>query len=95
MTTPPPTSPPIDKVQVIERSLRCFTLGLLGIFPVLGIPFAIAALANHFHVQRLVGPHWNPAQTYLTWGLATALCGLFLTVVIIGVVGSMIYLDLA
>ena len=85
----------MDKVLVIQRSLRCFTLGLFGIIPGLGIPFAIAALANYFHVKGLVGEHWNPAQTYLTWGLATALCGLFLNVVIVGIVGSMIYLNLA
>ena len=84
----------MDKVLVIERSLRCFTLGLFGILPVLGLPFAIAALSNYFHVQRIVGTQWNPAKTYLTWGLATALSGLFLTVVIAGVLGSMIYLNL-
>jgi ABC-type phosphate transport system permease subunit len=94
--TPPPVNPAsMDKVEVIQLSLRCFTMGLIGLLPVLGIPFAIVALSNYFHVNRLVGTQWNPAQTYLTWGLATALCGLFLTVVIAGVFGSMIYLNLA
>lgn len=93
--TPPPVSPAaMDKVEVIQRSLRCFTLGLFGILPVLGIPFAVMALSNYFQVKRIAGAHWNPAQQYLTWGLATALCGLFLTVVIAGVVGSMIFLNL-
>jgi len=94
MTPSPASSATMDKVLVIQRSLRCFTLGLFGVLPVLGLPFAIAALSSYFHVKRIVGTQWNPAQTYLTWGVATALCGLFLTVVIAGVFGSMIYLDL-
>ena len=84
----------MDKVLVIERSLRCFTLGLFGVLPVVGLPFAVTALSNYFHVKRIVGTQWNPAQTYLAWGLATSLSGLFLTVVITGVIGSMIYLNL-
>ena len=61
--TPPPVSPAsMDKVEVIQRSLRCFTLGLFGILPVLGIPFAVMALSNYFQVKRIAGAHWNPAQ---------------------------------
>jgi hypothetical protein len=85
----------MDKVEVIQRSLRCFTLGLIGLLPGLGIPFAVVALALYLQVRREIGSHWNPAQKYLTWGLATALCGLFLTVVIAGVIGSIIVLNLA
>ena len=95
MTLPAPNPAALDKIEVIQRSLRCFTLGLIGILPVLGIPFAIAALSNYFQVKRMVGTQWNPAQRYLTWGVVTALCGLFLTTVIAGVVGSMIFLNLA
>jgi hypothetical protein len=93
--TPPPANPAsMDKVEVIQRSLRCFTLGLIGLLPVLGIPFAVMALANFFQVKGAIGAQWNPAQQYLTWGMATALCGLFLTVVIAGVLGSVIFLQL-
>jgi hypothetical protein len=95
MTLPAPNPTALDKIDVIQRSLRCFTLGLIGILPVLGIPFAVAALSHYFQVKRIVGAQWNPAQQYLTWGVATALGGLFLTVIIAGVVGSMIFLKLA
>ena len=95
MTPPASNLASMDKIEVIQRSLRCFTLGLIGILPVLGIPFAIVALSNYFQVKRLVGAQWNPAQTYLTWGMATALCGLFLTTIIAGVVASMIFLNVA
>jgi hypothetical protein len=94
MTPPPSSSAPMDRVGVIQRSLRCFTLGLIGLLPGLGIPFAIVALAIHFQVRREIGSNWNPAQQYLTWGLATAICGLFLTLVIAGVIASIIVLNL-
>ena len=80
----------MDKIEVIERSLRCFTMGLIGLVPALGIPFAVIALSNYFRIKRIVGVQWNPAQKYLTWGLATALCGLFLTIVLLFVVGIII-----
>ena len=89
---PPPA---LDKVEVIERSLRCFTMGLLALFPLLGIPFAIVAISNFFRVKGIAGTHWNPAQTYCTWGLATALCGLFLTVILTFVVAIIIVQELA
>jgi hypothetical protein len=54
---------------------------LIGLLPLLGTPFAIVAVSNFFRVKRIVGKEWNPAGSYLTWGLATALSGLFLTVV--------------
>jgi hypothetical protein len=85
----------MDKIEVIESSLRCFTMGLIGLLPALGVPFAIVAVSNFLRVKRLVGPHWNPAQTYLTWGLATALAGLFLTVVLAFVVAIIIVEELA
>ena len=80
----------MDKIEVIQRSLRCFTMGLIGLLPALGIPFAAIALSNYFRVKRIAGAQWNPAQQYLTWGLVTALCGLFLTVVVVFVVGIII-----
>jgi len=93
---PPPVSPAaMDKVELIQRSLRCFTLGVLGVLPVVGLPFAVMALTNYFAVQRTSGAQWNPAHTYLTWGLATAVSGLFLTLVTAFVVAAIIVLELA
>ena len=80
--TPPSVNPAsMDKIEMIQRSLRCFILGLIGIVPLLGVPFALLALDNFRQIRRGQGTQWNPAQTYLRWGLATALSGLFLTVV--------------
>lgn len=85
----------MDKVEAIERSLRCFTMGLIGLLPVLGVPFALLALDNYSRVKRNLGLEWNPAQRYLTWGLATAVSGLFLTIVTLFVVVGIIVLELA
>lgn len=93
--TPPRASPDtLDKVEVIQRSLRCFTLGLFGILPVIGLPFAIMALSSFLQVKRGLGGQWNPAEQYLVWGMATAVCGLFLTVVTVFVSGMVIVLEL-
>jgi len=95
MTSPSPSPASMEKIEVIQRSLRCFTLGLIGLLPGLGIPFAVMALANYFQVQSGIGVQWNPAQQYLTWGMATALSGLFLTLVLAVVMGSILFLNLA
>ena len=93
---PPPVSPaPVDKVEVIQGSLRCFTMGLIGLLPVLGVPFAIIAMSNFLRVKRIVGIQWNPARTYLTWGLATAISGLFLSAILTLVVAIIIVEALA
>jgi len=85
----------MDKIEVIQRSLRCFTLGLIGILPLLGVPFALFALDNFRQVRRGLGTQWNPARTYLRWGLATAISGLFLTVVLTFVVAIIVVNELA
>jgi len=95
--TPPLISPAarMDKVELIQRSLRCFTLGIVGVLPVVGLPFAVMALTNYFAVQRTSGGQWNPAHTYLTWGMATAVSGLLLTLVTVFIVAAAVVLDLA
>jgi hypothetical protein len=82
MSQPATRPPAMDKVDAIQCSLRCFTVGLFGLLPLLGIPFAIVALANYFKVRRGFAGQWNPAQRYLRWGITCALGGTFLTVVI-------------
>lgn len=84
----------MDKVDAIQCSLRCFVTGLFGLLPVLGLPFAIVALANYFKLRRGCRGQWNPAQRYVKWGVATALCGTFLTIVITIVLAGIIILDL-
>jgi ABC-type phosphate transport system permease subunit len=68
--------PQLGRVEMIERSLRCFVLGLLGLIPVLGIPMSLMALRQHRLVMRVKRDTWNPAQRYLFWGAVCARMGL-------------------
>jgi hypothetical protein len=67
------------KVVLIERSLGCFRCALLGLIPVLGLPFMVSALRQHWQLKRKCAGMWNPAQAYLKWGgiLAWASAALF------------------
>jgi hypothetical protein len=77
---------PFDKVQVIERSLRCFTFGVVGLLPVIGVPFALIALGNFTQVKRRKGSIWNPAGRYLGTGALCATAGLGLTFLIVSAI---------
>jgi hypothetical protein len=74
--------PPLDKVQIIERSLHCFTFGLVGILPGIGLPFAIISLGDCLTVMRHKGSNWNPAERHLRWGVAFAAIGLLTTMLL-------------
>ncbi len=70
---------PIDKVQVIRRSARCFVCGLVGILPGIGVPFAVVALGDFLYVSQNKGTITNPAERYLRQGAFGAVLGLLLT----------------
>jgi hypothetical protein len=82
---------PFDKVQVIDRSLRCFAFGLVGLLPVIGFPFAIIALGEYTHVKRRKGSIWNPAERYLGIGSLCATAGLGLSLLIVAVIALEIW----
>ena len=82
---------PLDKIQLIERSLRCFYLGLPGVVPVFGLPFAVAALGEYLRVTRRKNNSWNPARNYLHSGTVAAALGLLLSLLFfVGVIVSLI-----
>jgi hypothetical protein len=74
----------MDRIEAIERSLRCFTLGLLGLIPLLGIPAALVARGEFRRVRRHYGRCWNPAQKYLLMGAVFAYFALGVTMVAAG-----------
>jgi len=79
--------PPPTRVQTIERSLCCFVCGLFGLLPVIGLPFAVRAIADYYRVKRWQTPAWNPARSYLVWGVVCADAGLLLTLgLVLGIV---------
>jgi hypothetical protein len=63
------------KIQMLKSSLRCFVLGLLGFLPVIGLPFALAALWISGRVRAKEKRFWNAAKPYRVWGMAYAATG--------------------
>lgn len=65
----------MDKIQIINKSLRCFVYGLLSLLPFIGIPLVVGAYKNYFQVRRLSGTEWNAAEYYLKSGSVLAFIG--------------------
>jgi hypothetical protein len=77
----------MDRVEVIERTLRCYQAGWWSLVPVVGLGPAIVAFYYFARVRAATRNDWNPASTQLRVGLmlATIGCGLSLLLVSIGV----------
>jgi hypothetical protein len=73
---------PTSRSELIGRSLHCLSSGLLGLIPVLGIPFAARAWVEFLRLRRPPGQLWNPASAYLIWGVSLACVGLLLTLLV-------------
>ena len=71
----------MNKVENIERSLRCFWYSLAGLVPIFGLPLAIHALISSLRCRRAMQGPWNPARAYLDWALVLAAMGIFVSVV--------------
>ena len=64
---------------MIENSQRCLLWGLLSLFPVVGMAFAVHALFLYRRACRAAPDEWNPARRHLLLGLTAALVGLVLS----------------
>lgn len=71
----------MNRIALIRRSLTAFVCGLVGLVPVLGMPFGAAAIVLFVTVRRSKGTEWNPAESYLDRAVVLALIGLILTLV--------------
>jgi len=49
------------KIKMLKSSLQCCVCGLLGLLPVIGLPFAIAALVISGRVRAGQKKYWNAA----------------------------------
>lgn len=67
-----------DRIAVIENSLRCFTWGLLGLIPLLGVGCSLVACFLFSRGTRLAAGAPNPARHYARFGYWAALAGLLL-----------------
>lgn len=68
-------APPQTRLQIIHGSVRCFVFSLFSLLPVIGLPFAVAALGFFWRANRRARGFWNPAADYLRWGLSCATWG--------------------
>jgi hypothetical protein len=64
-----------DKIKMLENSLQCYVCGLLGLLPVIGLPFAVAALVIAGKVRAGQKKYWNAARSYWVSGIAYAIAG--------------------
>jgi hypothetical protein len=75
-----------DKIKMMKASIRCLIYGLLGLLPVIGLPFALAALWISGRVRQQEKQFWNAAKPYRGIGVVCAALGTicwFLVVVFI------------
>jgi hypothetical protein len=63
------------KIRMLQNSLRCFVCGLLGLLPVIGLPFAFAALVLSGQVRAGQKKYWNAARPYWILGVISAMAG--------------------
>jgi hypothetical protein len=63
------------KIKMLEDSLCCFTLGLFGLLPVIGLPFALIAIWISGSVRVKEKRFWNAAKPYRVWGMVCAAFG--------------------
>ena len=63
------------KIKMLNSSMQCFVFGLLGLIPLIGLPFALAALWISGRVRGKEKQMWNAAQPYRTWGVVCAAGG--------------------
>jgi hypothetical protein len=63
------------RIRMLENSLRCFVCGLLGLLPVIGLPFAVAALVLSGQIRAGQKKYWNAARPYWLTGVLSATAG--------------------
>lgn len=68
-------SPASVKLKMMKASTGCLALGLLSLLPLIGVPFALAALWASFSARKLERQSWNPAKPHRVIGLACASLG--------------------
>ena len=90
---------PEERIQFVKESMRCFVLGLCGFLPLVGIVPSILAIVFYRRARLAVGTNWNPARTYLRWGMFLGWFNLIvevivLTMLIIAVVSAILDGDL-
>lgn len=66
------------RIRMLKSSLECFVFGLLGLLPLIGLPFAMVALVISGNVRVRQRKYWNAAKPYWVAGVACGCAGIFL-----------------
>ncbi|MGD0743548.1 MAG: hypothetical protein ABSA45_00180 [Verrucomicrobiota bacterium] len=66
---------PRAKIRMLRSSLLCFVFGLLGLIPLIGLPFAFSALWISGRIRIQEKHFWNAARPYRIWGVVCAVMG--------------------
>jgi len=77
---------PSAKIRMLKSSMRCFVFGLLGLIPLIGLPFALSALWISGRVRVREKQLWNAARPYRIWGLVCAAVGTILWAGVLAIV---------
>jgi hypothetical protein len=77
---------PGAKIRMLKSSMRCFVFGLLGLIPLVGLPFALSALWISGRVRVKEKQLWNAARPYRIWGLVCAAVGTILWTGVLAIV---------
>ncbi len=81
---------PEHRVAVIQSSLRCFVYGVIGLVPLIGIPFAMATIVQSRHLRKTKRQDWNPAERYLTAARGLGPLGFLTSTVFLCLVGLIV-----
>lgn len=68
-------TPAVAKLKMMKASIRCLTLGLLSLLPVIGAGFTVFALWYSFVARRQEKLFWNPAKPHRMLGVTSAALG--------------------
>jgi hypothetical protein len=82
---------PTAKIKMMKASIRCLIFGLLGLLPIIGLPFGLAALWISGRVRVKEKQFWNAARPYRIYGAVCGAIGTFLWGgILIFVVGNVV-----
>ena len=77
---------PARKIKMLRSSIRCLVFGLLAFLPVIGLPFAFAALWISGSVRRQEKQLWNAAKPYRLIGATCAAFGTIIWLLVAGII---------
>jgi hypothetical protein len=60
---------------MLQASVRCLVYGLLALLPLIGLPFALAALWLAGRIRKQEKAYWNAAKPYRIIGTLCAAIG--------------------